>query len=441
MKIAWFTPFSTKSAIGRCSAGIVEELSKFAHVDVLCFDSEQTHSTSVPVRKFATPSAVTEEILSQYDIAIYNFGNYLPFHGAIIEVSRRHPGIAILHDFVMHHLFAGYYLEHLRSAPLYVQAMERLYGVRGKKAALDSLSDTGPRVWETDDVVNYPMFELVIGEACGVITHSEFLKKYVTDSFSGPVRKISLPYTIDRQSPVMSRRELGLSEKDLLIVTVGHANRNKRITSTIEAVGQLYRSRQSIQYVIAGACAADYLRELKNFIAQKGLEGVVRIAGEVSDQELRSYLSHADICVNLRWPAIEGASASAIEEMLFGKALIVGNVGFYAELPESSVARIDPLSAKQLHDALWRLASRPEERARLGMAAREYAEREFRSDSYARQVLEFLQEVRSARPLLNLTDKLARQLNHMGISQDMQIVEDLAGELEALFGADPKRQI
>ncbi len=434
MNIAWFTPFSRKSAIGRCSAGIVQELSKLAQVDVLCFDSEETHSADVPIRKFTSASAVTEDILSLYDVVIYNFGNYLPFHGDIIEVSRRHPGIAILHDFVMHHLFAGYYLEHLKSAPLYVQAMERLYGRRGKRAAVESLSSTGPPVWETDAVVNYPMFELVTGTAWGVITHSEFLKKHVEDSFAGPVRKISLPYTIDRQSPLMSRQELGLGENDLLIVTVGHANRNKRITSAIEAIGQLDRNHNSIQYVIAGPCARDYRRDLENMIVQNGLEGVVRIAGEVSDQELRSYLSHADICVNLRWPAIEGASASAIEEMLFGKPLIVGNVGFYAELPENSVVRIDPQSVEQLRDALRRLASCPEERARRGAAAREYAEREFRSDSYARELIAFLGEVQGARPLLDLTDKLARQLDHMGISRDMQIVDDLAGELDTLFG-------
>jgi glycosyltransferase involved in cell wall biosynthesis len=433
VKIAWFTPFSSKSAIGRCSAGIVEELAKLAQVDVLCFDSDETHSTNVTLRKFTSPAAVTEDILAEYDIAIYNFGNYLPFHGDIIEVSRRHPGIAVLHDFVMHHLFAGYYLQHLKAETLYVQAMERLYGRRGKRAAVDSLSSAGPRVWETDAVVSYPLFELVTGTARGVITHSEFLKKRVEDSFVGPVCKISLPYTIDRQSPLMSRQDLGVSEKDLLIVTVGHANRNKRIISAIEAIGQLDRSEHSIQYVIAGPCARDYRRELKSAIAQNGLEGAVRIAGEVSDQELRSYLSHADICINLRWPAIEGASASAIEEMLFGKPLIVGNVGFYAELPEDSVVRIDPQSMEQLRDALARLASSAEERTRLGAAAREYAEGEFRSDSYARQLIAFLGAVQGARPLLDLTDTLARQLDHMGISADMQIVDDLAGELDTLF--------
>jgi len=103
-------------------------------------------------------------------------------------------------------------------------------------------------------------------------------------------------------------------------------------------------------------------------------------------------------------------------------------------LPENSVVRIDPQSLEQLRDALGRLASNPEERARLGVAAREYAEREFRSDSYARQVIAFLREVQGARPLLDLTDKLARQLDQMGISRDMQIVDDLAGELDTLFG-------
>lgn len=434
MNIAWFTPLSRKSAIGRCGAEIVSVLSKIARVDVVCFDSEETHPVNVPVRKFTSHSAINESILSQYDIVIYNCGNYLPFHRDIFEVSQRWPGIVVLHDFVFHHFFAGYYLDHLKAGTRYVQAMNRFYGERGKAAAMDSLSGVGPRIWETDAVVDYPMLELVTGTACGVVTHSEFLKRRVTASFGGPVRKISLSYSVDRQSPVMSREDLALAEKDLLIVTIGHANRNKRITSIIEALGQLDRSRRPIQYVIAGPCAGDYRSELESAIERNGLAGAVRLAGQVSDQELRSYVSHADICVNLRWPALEGASASAIEEMLFGKPLIVGNVGFYAELPDSCVVKIDPQSAEQLRDALRRLASSPQERARLGEAARDYAEGEFRSDSYARQILEFAVEVRRARPLLGLTDELARQLNHMGISPDMQIIEELARELDTLFG-------
>ena len=59
----------------------------------------------------------------------------------------------------------------------------------------------------------------------------------------------------------------------------------------------------------------------------------------------------------------------------------------------------------------------------------------FRSDAYARELIAFLGEVQRARPLLDLTDKLARQLDHMGyLCRDMQIVDDLAGELDALFG-------
>ena len=64
------------------------------------------------------------------------------------------------------------------------------------------VSSAGPRVWETDAVANYPMFELVTGTACGVITHSEFMKKPRRGRICGAgLAKISLPYTIpDRQS-------------------------------------------------------------------------------------------------------------------------------------------------------------------------------------------------------------------------------------------------
>src|SRR5271166_4499299 len=115
MKIAWLTPLSKKSAIARASVAIVEELAKIADVHLLHFENGEARETSVPVKRFASAAAVDERTLDRYDVAIYNFGNYLPFHREIFLLSRRHPGICILHDLVMHHFFAAYYFEDLKN--------------------------------------------------------------------------------------------------------------------------------------------------------------------------------------------------------------------------------------------------------------------------------------------------------------------------------------
>lgn len=432
MKIAWFTPLSKKSAIARASVAIATELARLADVHVCHFESGDVRDTSVPVKRFASASAVDDRTLDNYDLAIYNFGNYLPFHREIFLLSRHWPGICILHDIVMHHFFAAYYLEDLRSPAAYSLLMERLYGEEGASAAARSLG--GQRVWECDDVSRFPLFEEVVQGALGVVTHSEFFRRRVAANYTGPTRRIPLAYDADRTSPVQSRKRLGVEEDCVLLVTVGHVNPNKRIEAVIDAVGRLGAVAQHIVYAVLGPGSPEYQRTLEAAVRRNHLEGVVRFLGAVPDDLLRAYLSHADICINLRFPATEGASASAIEEMLFGKPLIVTDTGFYSELPGDCVVKIDPAREEDLSGELSRLVSDAGLRASLGAAAQRFAEDEFRASRYAKEILDFGWEVRSARPLLTLTDRVAQECYRMGIAADMPIVATIAGEMGSIFG-------
>lgn len=433
MRIAWFTPFSTRSAIGRCSQAIVGALEHQTEVEVCYFDNEETYRVNVPSRKFAAHSQVDAAVLSRYDAVIYNFGNHLPFHKDIYEISRRWPGICILHDFVVQHFIAGYYLEHLSDPNGYVKLMESLYGADGYRAAMESLS--GNRIWESDEVVQYPLFEALIRGAEGVITHSEFFRKRASEMFAGPLRSIPLPYSVDLNTPPLSRKSLGLPEDSLLAITIGHANPNKQILSIVETLGAVRGQTSDFTYVIIGSFSPGYQREVEAAIRRNRLDSHVRVVGEVTNEVLRSYLVHADLCVNLRYPVMEGASASAIEEMLFGKPVIVADVGFYAELPDDCVVKVAPRSQQELGMALGRLLSKLgyEERKRLGEKAAQYASGQFRADRYAKELLNFVDEVRETRPLLGLADKLAGELTRMTVTADMQIVRTLGKELGELF--------
>src|SRR5438552_7622114 len=126
MTIAWFTPFSKKSAIGRCSGAIVTELSKYANVDIWHPETSDTHETKVKTVRFSHAERLDFTRLSAYDLIVYNLGNHLPFHREIFQVARRFSGICILHDFVMHHFFSGYYLEFMKRPQSYTAAMYRL---------------------------------------------------------------------------------------------------------------------------------------------------------------------------------------------------------------------------------------------------------------------------------------------------------------------------
>ncbi len=153
MRIAWFTPFSTRSAIGEFSRHITDVLSEHAEVEIWTQDTPPLHRTDLRVIGFSSDSPDLE-LLPQRDVIVYNMGDHLPFHGHIHAVSQRYPGIVILHDRVLHHLFAGLWL--MGSEPSrqrYVDRMETYYGRRGGEIARASLLGERRPVWESDEEV------------------------------------------------------------------------------------------------------------------------------------------------------------------------------------------------------------------------------------------------------------------------------------------------
>jgi len=439
MKIAWFTPFSRKSAIARFSGAVVRELARQDTVDLWHPSIRDPRAAEVRTVCFRDASEVDPSRLAEYDLLVYNFGNHVPFHREIYEVSRRFPGLCVMHDFVMHHFFADYYLEHLRQPQGYVAAMRRLAGARGAAVAEEVLAGRRPRIWETDEVVRYPFFEEAIRGAYGVITHSEFFRRQVEAVCPVPVTRLYLPYELIPVNSVLSRKELSIPDSKLLMITIGHVNPNKRVPSVLHALATNRDLLEGILYVILGPCEPGRLGELKAMIRRQGLEPVVRLTGYVEEGPLQAYLRHADLCVNLRLPAIEGASASLVEEMLHGKAVIVTDTGFYSELPDDCVMKIRPEHEHQdLASALRRLVTDAGARRAMGSRAREFAEKHFRADQYAREFLKFAWGVRHAKPMLELADRLAAELKRMGVTAEMQVVDTVSRECEQLFCAEPE---
>ena len=423
MKIAWFTPLSEKSAIGRASTYIVRELAKSADVELWHFERGPLHPVTDAKLVFA-PSADLSRLAS-FDLVVYNFGNHLPFHGEIFDVSRQHPGLVVLHDFVMHHFFAALYLEVRRDSSAYLAEMEHWYGVAGRGAGERSVD--GNPVWETDEVVDFPLLERCVEGALGVIAHSEYLLAAVRRSYSGPTRKINLPYELPSGRSAAGRASLGVPDDQLLALTIGHVNANKRVHATLEALPE------GVHLVVAGPSDPSYQKRLDQIVADRGLASRVHFLGRVSDDVLHTCLSASDICVNLRWPAIEGASASVIEEMLYSKPVIVSDVGFYRELPDDCVIKINPSEEPgDLARAFERLRDL-EERQSLGDRARKYAASTFRADAYARDLVRFGWDVRYAQPLVGLINRMGDELRRMRVSGDMAIVDTVSVTVNELF--------
>jgi glycosyltransferase involved in cell wall biosynthesis len=218
-------------------------------------------------------------------------------------------------------------------------------------------------------------------------------------------------------------------------VTVGHINSNRRIPSVLRILAEDDGLRGSIKYVVVGAREPECDREIHNCLRRYGLEACVQLTGQVSDDVLVSYLQHADLCVNLRWPAFESGSASLAEQMLCGKPVIVTDTGIYSELPDDCVWKISPeRELEELGIAIRTLANDSQARGTLGKRAREFASQHFLPKQYAVELLRFAWEVRNVRPLLELSDRLGDMLQSMGITSQMPIVSDISRTCGELFG-------
>jgi len=234
-----------------------------------------------------------------------------------------------------------------------------------------------------------------------------------------------------------TRKDLGLPAEKLLAVTLGHANPNKRILEVIEAVAKTPDLRKRLIYAIVGPAEGSYGEALRNAVANYRLEETVRLVGYASDEVLSSYLTHADICINLRYPAMEGASASVIEEMLYGKPVIVTDSGFFRELPSEAVRKIEPeMEINGVVEALRGITGNPQLRQQMGSKAKRFAEEQADARTYAAGFLEFANEIMDGVPILKFTDRIAVQLTAMGVASDMPIVGTVAAQAYELFCAN-----
>ena len=113
MKIAWFTPFGVSSAIGSYSQEIVESLVLRDEVTLFVSNGDiaglDVRKTGVPIVGFDEASlSQTCDRIRDFDIVVYNMGDYFHYHELPFLTKARVPGIVVLHDVVMRDFYRGY---------------------------------------------------------------------------------------------------------------------------------------------------------------------------------------------------------------------------------------------------------------------------------------------------------------------------------------------
>ena len=394
MNFVIFTPGLTVSAIGRATRLVVNALLGQGH-QVIVVRAEKANLLERPAHDFGTrliawtDTANVEKAVQQADMLVYQIGNHYQFHLGCMEWMPVHPGIVCLHDFFLGHLFHDWAQNRRPEAEA---VLREWYGPDVAERYFLIEHDF---IESTEDMA--PMTEWISSMALGVVTHSSWAIQRVLSACPGPVHVIALAYDVPQIDAVAE--PTSLRNEELSIVTVGHVNPNKRPDSIIRAIGNSPYLRERVNYRLVGMIEPSVASQLQSLATS--LQVNLSIFGEVDDLTLKHEIENADVMCCLRWPTLEAASASAVESMLYGKATIVIDTGFYRELPDECVRKISIKNElPELQSALEDFCRDRESILHLGSAAALWANQHFSAEKYAEGLVAISESTVAAEPAL-----------------------------------------
>jgi glycosyltransferase involved in cell wall biosynthesis len=351
VKVAYFSPLPpATSGIADYSALLLPALERLVEVEV--------------VRPGRTRP------VADADVALYHVGNDPDAHGWVVDALRRRSGVVVLHDFVIHHLMAGMTIGR-NDGHAYLAAMEREAGAAGRMLGWGVLEGRVPPLWEVRPT-EFPLVGEVLDRATGVIVHSRYVAAQVREhGYDGPLWHVPHPaWPVDDVAPAA----VGGSP---VFGCFGHLNESKRVPQLLRAFAEFRRTSPDARLLLVGPEAPGF--SLRGELP----DGVLR-EPYVPEERLMSLIAACEGVVLLRAPTMGETSGSAIRTLSLGRPLVVSDLGWFAELPDDVALKVPVGDGEEeaIVDAFETLAD-PGVAARMGEAARAYAEDEHGLDHVA----------------------------------------------------------
>ena len=401
MKVAYYSPLPpSRSGVADYSALLLPALEQRIEVEI-----------ARPGRFRRPPKA---------DVALYHVGNDPEAHGWIVEALRRRPGVVVLHELVLHHLVAGITLARGDAAG-YLAAMEAEHGLAGRLLAYGVLDNRIPPLWETRPQ-DFPLAGEILRLAQGLVVHSRYVEDGARAAgYDGPITRIPHP-AWPRDAPP--------SADGSLIGCFGHLNESKRIPQLYAAFARLRQRRPDARLLLVGGAS----RRLADLEVP---DGVAR-EGYVDEDRLWSLIGECDVVVSLRSPTMGETSGTVVRALSAGRPLVVSDVGWFSELPDTVAVKVAPdeRETETLAVELERLLGDDDLRAAMSAAARELAATEHALERAADLYVAALEEAAGGEAVREaVTREVAEAAAEVGIGPDDPEAKELAARLrEAELG-------
>ena len=221
----------------------------------------------------------------------------------------------------------------------------------------------------------------MLAHATGLIVHSAYVEGVCRErGFRGPIWRVPHPaWSVPEGLP-----QPGLpAQRGPVIGCFGYLTPSKRLVELLDAFARARRELPGSLFVLAGAEAPGV--DIARHVEDRGLQDDVVHLDYLDEPRLWALLGAADVCVSLRWPTMGETSGIVLRAMSLGRPLVVSDAGWFAELPDTVVAKIpiDEWEVETLAAVLVRLGNDPSLRLAMGEAALALARRDHQVDHVA----------------------------------------------------------
>jgi glycosyltransferase involved in cell wall biosynthesis len=333
------------------------------------------------------------------DLHLYHLGNSPP-HAYVYRAALARPGVAVLHEWSLHHLVLHETVER-GDVWGYLREMRRAYGQEGSFVGRQVARALGGSLLPA----LFPLNDRVLESSLAVVGLTDFVCRQARRRLPGrPV--LHLPHHLalplqPRPGRAEARAALGLPQDALLVTAPGLATVSKRLEVAVRALARLAGPHPSLRLVVAGALEPGL--PLLEWAAARGVAQRVTVTGRLAMDDFIRHLCAADVVLSLRFPSHGEISGALVRALGVGRpCLVTAGTPAAEEFPEGVVAPVTPGPSEEdeLVALLDRLLARSALRETMGALAASRAAREHDPSRLGERLLAFLHQVHAQRAAL-----------------------------------------